>query len=281
MSDLHLERQPDWQPEAAPGCDILVLAGDIGSYQPGSRLGSDDFGLARFSPRQPGARWRTVLYVPGNHEYDHRELHATQAELRRLCESLGITWLHERVVVIDGVRFVGSTLWSSYDSYALSFDAGPKREAAMQKSFRAANFYLHKNTTRIDGVPVLAEQQRPISLDCQAWLRAALAEPFDGPTVAVTHFAPSLRSVDPRYGLMPSTAGFCNALDDLLPQADVWLHGHLHCPIDYLARGQHADGTAWVCHVVANPLGYAHKGEQAGYRPQAVVTVPRAPGLAR
>ena len=37
MSDLHLEGQPQFRPRPAPGADVLVLAGDIGSYQRGSR----------------------------------------------------------------------------------------------------------------------------------------------------------------------------------------------------------------------------------------------------
>jgi hypothetical protein len=31
----------------------------------------------------------------------------------------------------------------------------------------------------------------------------------------------------------PGTASFCNADDDLIPRADLWLHGHLHCRHDY------------------------------------------------
>lgn len=76
---------------------------------------------------------------------------------------------------------------------------------------------------------------RDEALACQQWLRAALAQ-LAGPTVVVTHFAPSLRSADPRYGVTPGTAGFCNALDELLPHADLWLHGHLHCASDYTYR---------------------------------------------
>ena len=55
MSDLHLEVHPDYRPAAAPGAEVLVLAGDIGSYQSGSRLAGDDFGLERFSPHHSKA----------------------------------------------------------------------------------------------------------------------------------------------------------------------------------------------------------------------------------
>jgi hypothetical protein len=78
----------------------------------------------------------------------------------------------------------------------------------------------------------------------------------------VTHFAPSLRSADPRYGLTPGTAGFCNSLGELLAQARWWLHGHLHCQQDYVEAG---------CRVVANTLGYARKGEQEGFRRHLVL----------
>jgi hypothetical protein len=44
---------------------------------------------------------------------------------------------------------------------------------------------------------------RELALECQQWLREALAQPFDGTTVVVTHFAPSLHSADPRYGNVP------------------------------------------------------------------------------
>jgi len=274
LSDLHLERYPDFHPAPAPGADVLVLAGDIGSYQTGSRLTADDFGLSRFSPRAPGSPWRTVLFVPGNHEYDSLEFEPTRARLRALCDDLGITWLDREVRVIDGVRFVGTTLWADFDALAASEATPTAQLRQREKAFRAANFYLSKNTTRRDGAPVLAEGIRELALDCEAWLRAALVAPFDGPTVVVTHFAPTLRSADPRYGVTPGTAGFCNTLDDLLPLAQLWLHGHLHCPHDYVVEGVGDDGRPWACRVVANPRGYFSKGEQATFRDGHLIQVP-------
>mgnify|MGYP000384913693 CR=1 FL=1 len=53
LSDLHLESNPDFVPQPALDADVLVLAGDIGSYQAGSLLADEDFGLARFSPLPP------------------------------------------------------------------------------------------------------------------------------------------------------------------------------------------------------------------------------------
>ena len=266
LSDLHLEAHPQLQVAPAPGAQLLVLAGDIGSYQRGSRLPPDeDFGLGRFSPR---AGWPTpVLFVPGNHEYDGLEFDEAHARLRATCDRLGITWLEREVVVMQGVRFIGTTLWTDFEAL-VPRDAPPARQQqAREKAWRAADFYLRKNTTLRGGEPLLAAQLRSLGQDCQAWLRAALATPFEGTTVVVTHFAPSLHSADPRYGLTPGTAGFCNDLDELMPRAQWWLHGHLHCPQAYTLEG---------CRVRANPLGYANKGEQASFRSDYLIDLTSA-----
>lgn len=276
LSDLHLEAHPHFQPEHAPGADALVLAGDVGSYQTGSQLADADFGLARFSPLPQYAGWPVpVLFVPGNHEYDAQDYDAAHERLRQTCDRLGIHWLERETLVLDGVRFVGATLWSDFDALADHENATDltRRLKLRDKAFRAADFYLRKTGGTRHGELFLAAAMREEALASQAWLAEALAAPFDGPTVVVTHFAPSLRSADPRYGLVPGTAGFCNALDALLPHAQLWLHGHLHAPSDYRAEGVRADGTPWQCRVVANPLGYARKGEQASFDPRCCVTV--------
>ncbi len=263
LSDLHLESHPHFRAEPLPGADMLVLAGDIGSYQQGSRLIDPDFGLGRFSPRNG---WPVpVIYVPGNHEYDNVDFDETHERLRALCDELEIIWLERESRVIEGVRFVGTTLWADFDALAEPTDGLAEALKKRGKAMRAADFYLEKAATMRNGELFLAAQLREQALACQDWLTQALAEPFDGTTVVVTHFAPSLESGDPRYGLTPGTAGFCNALDALLPHAQLWLHGHLHCPSDYVKNG---------CRVVANPLGYARNGEQEGYRPQLLIEVP-------
>ena len=276
LSDLHLEVHPDWAPLPAPGADLLVLAGDIGSYQPGSLLTDADFGLARFSPKNG---WPTpVLFVPGNHEYDAQDFDAAHARLRETCARLGLVWLEREVFTWSeaaasavessgprSVRFIGTTLWSDFDALGPphgatttpAISALTQQLKARDKAFRAANYYLKKTGTTRHGEPMLAEAVRAQALLCQDWLVKALAQPFDGRTVVVTHFAPSLLSADPRYGLAPGTAGFCNALDTLLAQAQLWLHGHLHAPSHYVKSG---------CRVAANPLGYARKDEQSAFQ---------------
>jgi predicted phosphodiesterase len=286
LSDLHLESQPQFLPHQlprpAPGADLLVLAGDIGSYQTGSKLTDADFGLAPFSPLHG---WPTpVVFVPGNHEYDGLDFDAAHARLRATCARLQIGWLEREVMFGPWtdrhglpVRLLGTTLWTDFDALGPQADAAPKARTggpsagenllaqqlkAREKAFRAANFYLKKASTTRHSAPFLAAEIRAQAITCQDWLRHALDTPFEGSTVVVTHFAPSLRSADPRYGLVPGTAGFCSALDDMLLQAQLWLHGHLHAPQDYVHQG---------CRVVANPLGYARKNEQAFFQPSACI----------
>ena len=285
LSDLHLETHPHFVPRPAAGADVLVLAGDIGSYQTGSMLldqHDNDFGLARFSPLHG---WPTpVLFVAGNHEYDNLDWDEAHQRLQATCARLQITWLDRQVLTLQGVRFVGSTLWSDFDALGplagqtvpdplvdkipahFSHPNSPytRQLKARDKAFRAADFYLRKTGTTRDGHPFLSAAMRELALESQDWLKAQLATPFEGPTVVVTHFAPSVLSADPRYGRTPGTAGFCNALDPLLAQAQLWLHGHLHCPMDYTHQG---------CRVVANPLGYARKGEQAQFQAELVISL--------
>ena len=265
LSDLHLETHPHFVPEFAPGADVLILAGDIGSYQEGSMLvtqGDQDFGLARFSPRADLAAWPVpVFFVPGNHEYDGMPFEEAHARLQETCERLQITWLHRRVKVMNGVRLIGCTLWSDFEALVPLQGPLTQQLKAREKAERAADFYLRKTGTTLDGKPFLSDKVRAQAQADQAWLTQALSEPFEGVTVVVTHFAPSLKSADPRYGLTPGTAGFCNALDHLLPKANLWLHGHLHCAHDYVHAG---------CRVVANPLGYARKNEQLAFEARKI-----------
>jgi predicted phosphodiesterase len=269
MSDVHLEVEPGFVPVPAPDADVLVLAGDIGAgpNTPMAPHGDPEFCLRRFSPAL--GHWPVpVLYLPGNHEYDGQDFDDCRRALQSVCARLGITWLEQAEVDFGEVRLLGTTLWTDFDAFADRPAHVPGSMThnlrAREKAFRAANYYLERAATVRHGQLFDAAAMREESLRCQQWLAARLARPYAGKTVVVTHFAPSLRSHDPRYGLTPGTAGFCSALDEMTRGVDLWLHGHLHCPSDY-----------WLehCRVIANPLGYADSGEQASFQPQLVLTV--------
>jgi hypothetical protein len=153
LSDLHLEVHPHWRAEPAPGADVLVLAGDVGSYQRGSLLQDDAFGLAQFSPL---ADWPTpVFFVPGNHEYDGQDFDTAHLRLQATCQALGITWL-ERVVAHPPfanargapVRLLGTTLWSDFDALTAQEHSAAQALVQRDKAFRAANHYSQKPAPR-------------------------------------------------------------------------------------------------------------------------------------
>jgi len=249
FSDLHLESE-EFDPRPAPGAELLVLAGDIDS-------GWD--ALARF------AGWPVpVLMVAGNHEFDGRDLRHSWPDLRAHAAQHGIRLLERESLVLTSaaglrVRVVGTVRWSDFDLF------GPEgRERAM----RATGYFLKLMDARIDDQPLTAELLRDESLACRAWLAAELQQPNPGAapggwdaTVVVTHFAPSLQSADPRFGKQPGTASFCNADDDLLPLADLWLHGHLHCRHDYSVPRPGRAPTR----VVSQAMGLIRKGEAEGF----------------
>ena len=256
LSDLHLETE-HFEPAPLPGAELLVLAGDID---------------ATWAAYERFADWPVpVLVVPGNHEFDGRDLTRALPAFARRCERLGLQLLYRASTVVDTadgrrIRFVGTPRWSDFDLFGTE-----QRERAM----RAARWFMRLMGATRDGAFFDAAAVREEGLACRAWLESELARrpPRAGPgwdrTVVVTHFGPSLASADPRYGAQPGTASFCNADDDLLPRADLWLHGHLHCRHDYERPRAGQRPTRVVCLA----RGMADKGEPLGYDPSLGVEV--------
>jgi predicted phosphodiesterase len=244
----------DFHPEHAPGADLLVLAGDID---------------ARWLALEYFKSWPVpVIFVAGNHEFDRRDLDTAWPQLRALCSSYGIHLLEKETLVLEafpGVSFVGCTRWCDFDLLG---------EALRDKAMRAAKHYLQSAGMKLSGKVVDAQGIRELAIESRAWLAMTLSSMREAAcqatssqsptrkTVVVTHFAPSSKSADPRYGLQPGTAGFCNQDEDLMQGVDLWLHGHLHCPSNYQV-GQ--------CKVRANPRGYVRKHETQGFNSQLLI----------
>ena len=262
FSDLHLETET-FDPQPAPGAELLVLAGDIDAHWTA---------LQRF------AGWPApVLMVAGNHEFDGRDLAQAWPALRERCAGLGIDLIEREHRILtsasgERIRFVGTVRWSDFDLF------GP---AERERAMRAASYFLKLMGSQRAGEPVTPEVMRDESLACRDWLAAELRRPNPGAqtdggwhrTVVVTHFAPSLRSADPRFGKQPGTASFCNADDDLVPLADLWLHGHLHCRHDY-AVARHGQAPT---RVVCQAMGLIRKGEAEGFDPLKTIALPALP----
>lgn len=108
LSDLHFEYDDDGGEAFARGVevagDVLVLAGDIMPLQ--------SLETARRAFGWFCARFAHLVYVPGNHEYYRTSPAEADALLAACAESLpNLHVLNPGVAVIEGVRFVGATMW--------------------------------------------------------------------------------------------------------------------------------------------------------------------------
>jgi len=101
LSDLHTEFADFDPPET--DANMVVLAGDIG-------VGSGGIQWAeRWSPKVP------VIYVPGNHEFYGHDIRITDRLQAVAPDNIHV--LNNDVLELDGVRFLGSTLWTDFRLY--------------------------------------------------------------------------------------------------------------------------------------------------------------------
>lgn len=245
FSDLHVDinrAYPLDLREPRPAHDVVVIAGDIGE----GLADGVDWIAAHGLNRVP------VVYVGGNHEFYGHDRHE-ELERGRLYASGhdNIHLLECDEAVICGVRFLGCTLWTDYALYG---DA----EQAMRDAGKLLSDHMMIQNGGRTWTPMDARAEH---LQSRAWLKKRLAEPFEGPTVVVTHHAPSERSVDPRFRDNRLTPAFCSDVDDLVARADLWVHGHTHASFGY---------RLGKCRVVNNPRGYLRR-EKTGFRSDFVV----------
>lgn len=255
-SDLHDEHFP---PDArhladvpvADGVDLLMLPGDIGS-------GDQSFAVARELADRTGVR---VAWLPGNHEFYGRDLPRQMERYRDMASRHeGVIALLDSSTVLDGVRLVGGTLWTDFRLYEGAARL-PTAEVAMTIGDRSlSDFQLIK----WHGNRFTAQRSAELHAQSRAYLEKTLAEPFDGPTVVMTHHAPHPKSVHATYAAgervlrsptrLPDERNswwinpcFVSDLTPLLDHVTLWAHGHVHNSFDY---------TVGTCRVIANPRGY-------------------------
>lgn len=224
VSDLHCDHYP-WTPARVPGHDVMIVAGDLGDGA------LDAIGeLLRIRRRAQGP----IVFVPGNHDYFGDGLDR--------FEDVKVGGVHVlssgQAVVIDGVRFVGATLWSDWHLFDAEF-------ASQAWAARSMPEYRH---VRGPGGGKLWPIHTSAAHDQhRATIEAVLATPHAGPTVVVTHHAPSAKSI--KRPLDEADAAFASDLEDLIERyrPALWVHGHIHSASDY-----RLGGTRVVC----NPRGY-------------------------
>jgi predicted phosphodiesterase len=243
---------------------VIVVAGDVDAgFDTGTyRLFSE---MLRSSPQAH------IIYVAGNHEFYGKDINAFRAELRKFCgpASAGgefedgldqrLHFLDNDEVVIDGVRFLGSTLFTNFELLGEL-----EKQACMEEAARRLNDFYH---IRIDGRRFTPQDSIDLHNIAVQWLEMKLKELFEGETVVVTHHAPSFASVVPHYQHDPLSACYASRLDRLMGYSKLWLHGHTHSSLDYEIAGTR---------VVCNPRGYArneHSNENRSFQPAMVIGV--------
>lgn len=240
LSDLHNEFDL-FEPEVRDA-DIVILAGDINVKTRGVEWAKNTFTCP-------------VLYVPGNHEFYGGHLTRTLDKMRA-ASSDQVRVLDRDEVILSGVRFLGATMWTDFAATGNPPIAAFTAQNGLNdfKQIRTADF------RRIRPADLISE-----SAKTRDWLRAKLADSFDGPTVVITHHAPSMRSLEdnPHAG-GHLDAAFANRWEDLMggDQVALWVHGHSHTAVDYDVAGTR---------VVCNPRGYP--GEDTDFKPNLVLVV--------
>lgn len=250
LSDLHLSQGDLAIPQTR--ADVVVLAGDVARPQR-----AIEWARGFEAP---------VVYVPGNHEFYGSSIPATIAALKALAAGTGIHVLDRDERVLGGVRFLGATLWTDFRLGG----AGAPREGCMLEAARFLRDFSRIESGEQPGSAFTPLESTRIFARDRAWLAHKLDEPFAGPTVVVTHHAPSLHSIAPRFAGSPLNADFVSDLEGLMGanRVALWIHGHTHDSFDYAVRGTR---------VVCNPRGYAKDGvnENAAFDPALVVEVAR------
>ncbi len=266
ISDLHL-RQEDardlWKPQRFPDADVCVLAGDV----------CDRFNLALHWVGHTIAKKMPVVMVLGNHEFFGTSLPRGRKEAQRIAKALGVHLLDDSEVVIDGVRFVGGTLWTDWwlpikGKYADWPPADVRKEAMKASKREFADFAeIYANEVGPNGEIarfVVANDMATEHTRSRAYLEEVLARPHDGPTVVVSHHAPHPGSITEEHEADPTTAGFASDLTGLIETfgPDLWVHGHTHTSFRYqVGRTE----------VICNPRGYTR--ERPGFDFNLVVDV--------
>lgn len=238
LSDLHLEFSEQHPPFEPPhtDADVVVLAGDI------------DNGTRAFDWAESTFPDKTVLYVPGNHEYYGAEISEASGDLRaRADDSPNVHLLDNDELVFDGVRFLGTTLWTDFRLFGQD-----NLRPAISESLKYVLDFRAIHNGR--GSLLTPEQTIDFHRNALAFLEHGLAKPFRGQTVVISHHAPHRGSLHPRWAAHLTSAAFISDLTRLLGKPALWIHGHTHNGFDYTVNGTR---------VIANPMGYRTSNWQA------------------
>jgi predicted phosphodiesterase len=262
MSDLHLEHGD----LKLPGGDVLVLAGDIWVAKH-MLLSSDDHFIklrgryVRFVEEEL-KKYKQVLVVKGNHECYGSIIEETSEIIKDFVGRFShrVALLDDEAAIIDGVAFIGSTMWATYGANDV---LGEIRVRNSMNDCRV----IRTHTEPKDGWGRLPPHSRAMlpsdfeKIHKQSRKRVLdlLKKHADKPCVLITHHAPTYASgkYDPHWGKGLDEAYYSNFLDYAVRKHKnivAAVHGHTHIKVRFEHHG---------VLVVSNPRGYA------GHEPMA------------
>ncbi len=243
LSDLHIEFQSYEYPDC--DSDIVVLAGDIHT-------------------KGQGVKWaienildKPVIYVLGNHEYYGKTYPKLVAEVKELARGTNVHILERDVVTINGVNFLGCTLWTDFELFGDPRIAGYHCQTKMTDYKKIKRLPNYSKIRSID--TAIAHKKSTL------WLAQELKQRKNETNIVVTHHGPSLKSVSAGFQKDMTTAAYVSDLEEFieLHQPQFWLHGHLHNSSDY---------TIGKCRILCNPKGYAGE-ENDNFKPHIYISV--------
>lgn len=240
-SDLHLEFRAnrEWlrdNPLEVTG-DILLLAGDISTLTTNPIPNEDFWSWC-------SKNYKKVLVVPGNHEFYGTDL-VDFAESFEWALYPNVSYCQNKVVRIDDMDFILSTLWSYI---------APEKELTIKcglNDFRQIIFGGNRLTPH--------EYRREHEF-CVRMIKEMVEASTAKHIVVVTHHSPSLLTIATEHLTSPLRSAFATDLHYLMEDGriDYWVYGHSHTNINCKVLN-----TEIVC----NQLGYVeHNGQMAGFR---------------
>ena len=243
-SDEHLEFDERTPPET--DADVLVFAGDI--HTKGRAI---EWFKKHYANH-------TIIYVLGNHDLYGGVYPKLVQELKQQCSGTNIYILERDTVEIDGVNFLGCTLWTDFALFGNPRLDGAYCQNVMTDFKKIRRMPSYSKLRSIDAAQ--------IHRDSLLWLGSELERLRGQKNIVVTHHAPSAQSLPDYLATKPESAAYASHLDEFIESHDIcaWIHGHIHHNSNYRI------GNTQVC---CNPRGYAPDEINPEFSVQASITV--------
>jgi len=228
LSDIHAEFAPFNPP--AIDADVVILAGDIHVGNKGITWAREKF------------EHIPVIYVLGNHEFYGEALPRHIDKLKEQTQGTNIHILEDESLHIQGIQFLGCTLWTNFNLFGNPGIAG---QIAAQEMTDYKRIRLSPSFRKLRPADTACVHHKSLN-----WLKEEAMKKSAGERrVIVTHHAPSKMSIPHAHREHMVSAAYASDLDDFVAESGalLWIHGHLHTQMDYKIGNTR---------VICNPRGY-------------------------